>query len=390
MQFNQEGVNQRGDQFSQGQQQQCQQEEFNPQSFQKQRTIGQVSNSFQRRLTEREKNNVKGHVFLEPKWNNSFHLETPILGVITLIILAIYFCFLFSGRIEADKDKLIYGSIALILYIIECCTNGVVGYLRNQMSVRELQNYLNEIKQMNFELKFNVSSYHYQYRSHYDSEKKRNVRSQETVYTYNETFEYPVGQTVDETEDSTVFFEKAKYFRIHSFVTYSFGDQQSARYYDDMIKLARNKAKSRDTFQSESEDQNCQGLKTTLLAYQDGVKLDPMLSVPVYIIYCLVGLSLLYRILLNQRVSFLEHCVHKKVYMDLNKVNPEVYQFEMVRQNVQYQQIIMNNQAQIINQQQQILQQQQQGILNQNMQQPLQPNYNYPQQPINDVPNPMN
>ncbi|KAL4461998.1 hypothetical protein ABPG74_000843 [Tetrahymena malaccensis] len=389
MQFNQEGINQRGEYNNQGIPQQFQQE-YNPQSFQKQRTFGNTSSSLQRRLTQREKSNVKGHIFKEPKWNNSFSLETPIFGIITFIILLVYLYFLFSGKLETDQEKLIYGAIAVVLYIIECYANGVVGYLSNQMSVKELQNYLNEIKQMNFELKFHVSSYHYEHHVYYDNEKKKNVSTQETRYTYDETFYYPVGQTIDETEDSTVFFEKAKFFRIHNFITYSFGDQQSARYYDDMIRHARNKAKTRDMYQSENEIQNCKGLKTTLLAYQDGVKLDPMLSVPVYIIYCLVGLSLLYRVLLNQRVCFVEHCIHKKVFMDLNKVNPEVYQFEMVRQNIQNQQIIMNNQAQIINQQQQLLQQQQQGVLNQNIQQPLQPNYNYPQQPINDVPNPMN
>ncbi|KAL4460604.1 hypothetical protein ABPG72_001052 [Tetrahymena utriculariae] len=389
MQFNQEGLNQKGQQINQGKPQEYQ-EEFNPQSFQKQRTFGKVSPSLQSRLTQREKNHVKGHIFLAPKWNNSFGLESPIFAVFTLIILFVYFYFLFSGKIETDQEKIIYGAIAVILYIIECCVNGVVGYLSNQMSVTELQNYLNEIQQMNFELKFHVNSYHYEHHVYYDNQKKRNVTSQNTVYTYDETFEYPVGQTVDETQDSTVFFEKAKFFRIHNFVTYSFGDQQSARYYDDMIRCARNKAKARDIYQSENEIQNCHGLKTTLLAYQDGVKLDPMLSLPVYIIYCLVGLSLLYRVLLNQRVCFVEHCIHKKVFMDKNKVNPEVYQFEMVRQNIQNQQIIMNNQAQIIQQQQQLLQNQQQGILDQNIQQPFQPNYNYPQQPIDDVPNPNN
>lgn len=57
--------------------------------------------------------------------------------------------------------------------------------------------------------------------------------------TYNETFEYPVLRSIDETEDSTAFFEKAKYFRIHNFVTFLFGDVQSANYYDNMLKFAR-------------------------------------------------------------------------------------------------------------------------------------------------------
>ncbi|KAL4477107.1 hypothetical protein ABPG72_008841 [Tetrahymena utriculariae] len=129
---------------------------------------------------------------------------------------------------------------------MNCCTNGVAGYLKNKVTVKELQSYLNDIKQMKFELSFDVSSYHYEKRRHYDSKSKR--------YVTEETFNYPVGESIDETENSS---------------------------------------QSIDVNQTEEEKENCVGLKTTLLACQDGVKEDRMLSMTVYIIYCFVGLSLL-------------------------------------------------------------------------------------------------
>ncbi|KAL4461997.1 hypothetical protein ABPG74_000842 [Tetrahymena malaccensis] len=382
MQFNQEGISQRGDQVIQDKPQNSQ-DDFNSQSFLKKKTIGEVSSSVQKRLAEREKNNLKGHLFLEPKWNNSFHLEDPTVGIVAIIALIVYFfCFQF-GYLENNKEKLIFGGFAFFLYIMDCCTNGVAGYLQNKVTVKELQSYLNEIKQMKFELSFDVSSYHYESRRHYDSKSKRYVTSEVKITTYREKFNYPVGQSIDETEDSTVFFEKAKYFRIHNFITYSFGDEQSARYYDDMIKYAKDQSKIRDIKQTEEEIQNCVGLKTTLLACQDGVKQDPMLSMTVYIIYCAVGLSLLYRVLLNRRVCFLEHCIHKRVIMDINKVNPEVYQIELARQSIQNEQIIQNNQEIILKQQQQLLENDQNGILKQN-QQPI--NYDNPQEPSVELP----
>ncbi|KAL4460605.1 hypothetical protein ABPG72_001053, partial [Tetrahymena utriculariae] len=82
--FNQEGFSQRGDQISQDKKQESL-EEFNSQSFLKKKIIGEVSSTVQKKLEEREKNNLKGHLFLEPKWNNSFHLEDPTIGIAAII-----------------------------------------------------------------------------------------------------------------------------------------------------------------------------------------------------------------------------------------------------------------------------------------------------------------
>ena len=74
-----------------------------------------------------------------------------------------------------------------------------------------------------------------------------------------------------------------------------------------------------DTHFDASETVNCPGIKKHMLVHADGVTVDPLFSKPIYFIYCLVGLSLVYRIFLNRRVSFLEHCIHKKIAYDESK-----------------------------------------------------------------------
>jgi hypothetical protein len=68
-----------------------------------------------------------------------------------------------------------------------------------------------------------------------------------------------------------------------------------------------------------SEKVNLPGIKKHLFVHADGVKIDPLFKKSTYFIYCIAGLNLLYRIFLNRRISFLEHCIHKEISYDETK-----------------------------------------------------------------------
>lgn len=102
-----------------------------------------------------------------------------------------------------------------------------------------------------------------------------------------------------------IYFEKANYFRVHSFSTYSYLDQESERKFEELKKFAEVRASQMDTYFSAQEVVNIPGIKKHMFVHAEGVKVDPLFKKPIYFIYCLVGLSLLYRIFLNRRVSFL-------------------------------------------------------------------------------------
>lgn len=50
-------------------------------------------------------------------------------------------------------------------------------------------------------------------------------------------------------------------------------------------------------------------IKTNILVIDTTEKANPIFSKMVYFVYCVVGLSLLYRVLLNKRIAFFQHVV---------------------------------------------------------------------------------
>lgn len=99
-------------------------------------------------------------------------------------------------------------------------------------------------------------------------------------------------------------------------MSYSYADEENAKQFEGLKAYYKLKAKLADTDSESSDQTNCPGLQECLFVYKDGTKIDPLFSKRIYYIYCMVGLSLLYRIFLNRRVSFLEHCIHKEITYD--------------------------------------------------------------------------
>lgn len=104
--------------------------------------------------------------------------------------------------------------------------------------------------------------------------------------------------------------------RVYTFSTYSYLDSESERKFEELKKFAEVKASQMDSHFTANEEVNIPGIKTHILVHVDGTKIGLLLSKPIYFIYCLVGLGLLYRIFVNRRVSFLEYCLHKKISYD--------------------------------------------------------------------------
>jgi len=50
-------------------------------------------------------------------------------------------------------------------------------------------------------------------------------------------------------------------------------------------------------------------IKENILVVDATEKVNPIFSKFVYFVYCVVGLSLLYRVLLNKRVAFFQHVI---------------------------------------------------------------------------------
>ncbi|KAL4476580.1 hypothetical protein ABPG74_010313 [Tetrahymena malaccensis] len=267
---------------------------------------------------------IKNHLYIEPKWNNSFTLEPVDLQLLIFLSVFIYILLVYLTEwLDHPIKKACAILILIMIYFNDCAGNGVSRYLENMMTQEEFNQYIEQYKKVKAHIKYKVVAFHKEtQRVRNSNGNMENVTKK--IETYKQEFDFPIYQIVDATADNTQLFSKSKCFRVFCFANYSYGNEQTEEFFSTFKKYVEAKASKADKEYEileifECEQQTESPLKQNLLVISKNGKKDSMFNKFVYFVYSIVGLNLLFRILLNRRVPCVEYCLHKQIFVDPNK-----------------------------------------------------------------------
>jgi len=85
---------------------------------------------------------------------------------------------------------------------------------------------------------------------------------------------------------------------------------------EDLRWYAEIKARAKDQRYDAEEIVEKPDVKGCILVIDPSEKANKIFSLLAYSLFCVVGLSLLYRIFINKRIPYLQHSMHRKIYSD--------------------------------------------------------------------------
>jgi len=85
---------------------------------------------------------------------------------------------------------------------------------------------------------------------------------------------------------------------------------------EDLRWYAEIKASTKDKLYDAEEIVEKPDMKKCILVIDPSEKANKIFSSLAYSFYCVLGLSLLYRIFINKRIPYLQHSMHRKIYSD--------------------------------------------------------------------------
>ncbi|EAS06943.1 transmembrane protein, putative (macronuclear) [Tetrahymena thermophila SB210] len=296
------------------------------QTFKRQITFGksELKHALKKIQEQKLQEGIKNHVYIEPKWNNSFTLEPVDLQLLIFLSVFIYILVVYLTEwLDHPIKKICAALILVMIYVSDCSQNGVSRYLDNIMTYEEFAQYIEQYKKVKAHIKYKVVAFHKEtQRVRNSNGNMENVTKK--IETYKQEFDFPIHQITDATDDTSQLFSKSKCFRVFCFANYSYGNEQSEEFFTTFKKFVETKASKADKEYEileifECEQQIEAPLKQNILVLAKNGKKDAMFNKFVYFVYSIVGLNLLFRILLNRRVPCFEYCLHKKIFVDPNK-----------------------------------------------------------------------
>ncbi|EAS01680.2 transmembrane protein, putative (macronuclear) [Tetrahymena thermophila SB210] len=269
----------------------------------------------------KNKNQKKEVTVYPPKCNNGELSAQYTITVFQIIIISLWASGVF---IEYPNIGIGFSIVVYLLYFVEsfkCNTFKQLFHAREQERfVKDVKHYKEGKPELCLDIKCYASSDEY---------------GSDTNYTYMEELKFEYDSYVDKSPQLPNLFETYSIIRVQNILTFSYSDQLSEYYFESMRRNALHRCYMKSSCVKQFNNSQVPGLVDHMIIRQNTIP-NFFYSWMTYSIFTLVGLTFVYRIILNSRTPFVQNYIHKVIEVKFNHkklLDNQLRQAEFLNQN---------------------------------------------------------
>ncbi|KAL4496401.1 hypothetical protein ABPG72_014631 [Tetrahymena utriculariae] len=267
------------------------------------------------------KNQRKEVIVYPPKWNNDSISAQYIITIFQIIIISLWASGVF---IEYQNIGIGFTIFVYFLYFFESFNCIAFKQLFNSRERSIFMKDLEKYKAGKPELCLDIKCY-----------KSYDEYGSDTNYTYMEEVKFEYDSQVDKSPQFPNVFDTYSIVRVENILTFSYSDQLSEYYFESMRRNALHRCYSKSSHVKSFNNSNVPGLVSHVMIKQNKI-INFFYSWVVYTLFTLVGLTIVYRIILNMRTPLVHNYIHKVIQVNFNHkklLDNQLRQADFLNQN---------------------------------------------------------